>query len=354
MAYALNVRHIPTAVIRDPRGIDELRAGWDDLAREAAWSPMQHAAWAAACAATVDAGLPLQVVVAGNPERPSAVAPLVRRAGHLELLGASTLSEPADFLYEDTASLAALAHAVAALRAPLLLHRIPAGSPTVAAVSDALRPLGVAVARRTGPHAAIALDASWTRPEGALSARRASDVRRARRRAGDVDVELLAPAPADVEALLEEAFAIEARSWKGHQGTALAADSERAAFFRAYGRALAADGALRIAFLRVGGERVAMQVAVEAHERRWLLKIGHDEAFGRCSPGTLLLLETVRDAAARGLEAVQLLGEVEPWTAMWTDAVQECVTFAGYPPRVASLVTALGDARVAARRRRRP
>ena len=351
----LNVKHVPTAILRDAGALDELRAGWEDLAMAHGSSPMQGFAWARACLSTIDAGLPVFLVVAGNPDRPCAIAPLIKRGGHLELLGASTLREPSDLLYEDTAALAAVAHAIASLRAPLLLQRIPERSPTILALSDALRPLGVAVARRTAPHGVIALHDGWTAPEGALAAGRASDVRRARRRAqalGALDVELLAPAPGELEPLLSDAFAIEARSWKGRSGTALAVDGNRAEFFRRYADEIAQDGALRVAFLRLAGERIAMQIAVESHNRLWLLKIGHDERFNRCSPGTLLLLESVRAAAADGLEAVQLLGEVETWTHMWTDVAEACVTVAGYPPRVASLVTAIGDAAVVAQRRR--
>jgi CelD/BcsL family acetyltransferase involved in cellulose biosynthesis len=95
-----------------------------------------------------------------------------------------------------------------------------------------------------------------------------------------------------------------------------------------------------------------MQVAVESRSRLWLLKIGHDEAVKRCSPGMLLLLEVVRAAAAEGLEAVQLLGGIEPWTSMWTEDVEECVTLVAYPPGPRSLSAALGHVGAAAQSRR--
>jgi CelD/BcsL family acetyltransferase involved in cellulose biosynthesis len=83
-----------------------------------------------------------------------------------------------------------------------------------------------------------------------------------------------------------------------------------------------------------------------------LLKIGHDDDVKRCSPGMLLLLEVVRAAAAEGLQAVQLLGGVEPWTSMWTDDVKHCVTLAAYPPGLASLTAAAGHVGSAAQSRR--
>lgn len=346
-------------VVEQPQDLPGLRAGWEALARSHGWSPLQDYAWSATAATTVDAGQPLAVVVVGDRARPTAIAPLVRRRGRLELLGAASAGEPADLLYTDTAALDALARALAGLRLPLLLNRLPAGSPVPGALGAAFRPPSVTVTRPAAAHAAIELDEGWTAPEGRLSARRASDLRRARRRAeaaGGLEAELLAPEVGELDELLQEAFSIEARGWKGRERTALESDPARCGFFRAYARAAAERGELRLAFLRVGGRRVAMQLGIEWRGRLWLLKIGHDEAAGRCSPGMLLLLESVRDAAARGLGAVQLLGGVEAWTSVWTDRVQECVTAAAYPAGVASLGPAVSDAaavvrRAAARRR---
>jgi CelD/BcsL family acetyltransferase involved in cellulose biosynthesis len=342
-------------VLRDPSSLAELNPGWSRLAAEAGTTPIEDAIWSSAAAETVDAGLPLAVVVVGSLERPRAVAPLVRRGRQLELLGAGKLYEPSDLLAEDSDALHELADAIAALRTPLLLHRLPADSPSVRALKQAFRPFGVVVTRGAGPHAVIRLDEEWTKPEGRLSKRRASDLRRARRRAegeGEIDVELLAPKEAEVDELLDDAFAIEARSWKGQEGTALALDSERGAFYRRYLTSAAQREELRIAFLRIGGRRVAMQLAVAWGSQLWLLKIGHDDAVKRCSPGMLLLLEVVRAAAADGLEAVQLLGGVEAWTSMWTEDVHDCAAVVAYPPSMGSVPVALGHIGAAVRSRR--
>ena len=283
------------------------------------------------------------------------MAPLVRRGAQFELLGAEMLREPTELLAEDDDALRELAKGIASLRTPVLLHRLPATSPSIRALKHAFRPFGFVVARDSYGHGVIWLSDEWTQPEGRLSKRRASDLRRARRRAegqGEVEVELLTPAVGDVDGLLDEAFAIEARSWKGREGTALAVDTERGDFYRGYCSSAAECEDLRIAFLRIGGRRVAMQVAVEWGSRLWLLKIGHDESANRCSPGMLLLLEVVRAAATEGLEAVQLFGGIEPWTSMWTEDVDECATVAAYPPGPGSLSAALGHIGAAAQSRR--
>ena len=74
-----------------------------------------------------------------------------------------------------------------------------------------------------------------------------------------------------------------------------------------------------------------MQVAVEQAGRWWLLKIGFDPAWSQCSPGILLLAETLRYAAAAGLAGYEFLGTVEPWTQVWTQAERQCVALRIYP-----------------------
>jgi CelD/BcsL family acetyltransferase involved in cellulose biosynthesis len=342
-----------TAVLKERDDLAGLVPGWTRLAAQAGTTPIQDAIWSAASAETVDEGLPLAVVVVGSQEQPRAIAPLVRRGAQFEMLGASTLSEPSELLAEDDDALRELAAGIAGLRTPVVLHRLPSDSPSIQTLKQAFRPFGFVLTRDTSPHAVIQLDEEWTKPEGRLSSRRASDLRRARRRAeGEVEVDLLTPEPAEVEELLDEAFAIEARSWKGREGTALAMDAERGAFFRRFSALAAERGELRLAFLRFGDRRVAMQLGVQWDSRLWLLKIGHDDDVKRCSPGMLLMLEVVRAAAAEGLAAVQLLGGVEPWTSMWTEDLNHCVTLAAYPPGLASLSAAVGHVGSAAQSRR--
>jgi CelD/BcsL family acetyltransferase involved in cellulose biosynthesis len=342
-------------ILREKSSVAGLVPGWARLAAESGTTPTQDANWSIAGADSVDAGRPLSVVVVGDVERPRAVAPLVRRGAQLELLGAEMLREPTELLAEDDDALRELAKGIASLRTPVLLHRLPSTSPSIRALKQAFRPFGFVVARDSYGHGVIWLSDEWTQPEGRLSKRRASDLRRARRRAegqGEVEVELLTPPVGEVGGLIDEAFAIEARSWKGREGTALAIDSERGDFYRSYCSSAAERGELRIAFLKIGGRRVAMQLGVEWGSRLWLLKIGHDEAMNRCSPGMLLLLEAVRAAASEGLEAVQLWGGIEQWTSMWTEDVDECTTVAAYPPGPGSLSAALGHIGAAAQSRR--
>jgi CelD/BcsL family acetyltransferase involved in cellulose biosynthesis len=87
-----------------------------------------------------------------------------------------------------------------------------------------------------------------------------------------------------------------------------------------------------------------MQIATEETGRWWLLKIGFDPAWSDCSPGTLLLCETLRHAVRQQLTAYEFLGTVEPWTQVWTLHERECVSVRVYPLGLHGAAALAGDA----------
>lgn len=343
--------------IDDLRGLAELGPEWERLRGPNAW-PMQHHAWALSCAEAFVAPGDLRVVTCRHGGELVAVAPLVasrQRRGALMPLGGAELYEPCDLLAGGPDALAQLTRAIARRGGALVLSRTPAKSPTIAALRRAYRGRGGAVATAPAKGAPfVALHDGWREPESQLSARRRSDLRRAMRRAerlGSVTVELRAPSGDEVASLLAEALAVEASGWKARNATAVVADEAMSRFFAAWAPRAASLGQLRIALLRIAGQAVAAQISIECANRLWLLKIGYDEAVGSCSPGTLLLAQVVGDAAARGLDAVELLGEVEPWTHVWTEEAHELVSVrALLPTRSGFAELAHSASRVVARR----
>jgi CelD/BcsL family acetyltransferase involved in cellulose biosynthesis len=258
-----------------------------------------------------------------------------------------------DLIYRDPADCARLAGALASSGLPVFLPRLMAESPTVTAMTDAWD-AGVVIRWPAPGCPYIQLSAQWAQDEPPLNAGRRSDLRRARRHAermGGVDTQILAPTVSELDPLLEAVFHVEGCGWKSRSGTALAIDHPRSEFFRCYAKAAAAAGILRLCFLRIGDRFAAVQFAVECESRFWLLKIGYDESFAKSSPGLLLLADTVRYAAARGLETYEFLGVPEPWIRVWTDQVRECVSLRAYPSRRAGLTAIAADVAQAGRRR---
>jgi CelD/BcsL family acetyltransferase involved in cellulose biosynthesis len=313
-------------------------------------SPMQHFIWSNTCAeAFGSAGKP-QFVMVGSEEQPTALAPLIKRKqifARLEMIGVKELYEPMDFLYSDRASLDILARNLVKQGIAIWLGRVPADSPAISAIQGAFRKRGVVYILPSDPYPYIELDPGWVEPESRFNSGRRSDFRRAQRHAeqiGEVSYELLSPKPEEVGPLLEEAYQIEMASWKGRQGTALAADPVRGSFYRQYALAASERGILRLVFLRIDGQAAGMQIAIECDDRFWLLKIGHDDRFSKCSPGTLLMLYSARYAAVRGLKSYEFLGIAEPWTRAWTELLRSCVALRAYPLSIRGIAVLTCDA----------
>jgi CelD/BcsL family acetyltransferase involved in cellulose biosynthesis len=257
-------------------------------------------------------------------------AVLLRRGPLRELVGRHVL-EPTDVVWRDEEAARDLAAALA--DTPIVVHRLVADSPLVSRMRALTRP--------APPCPVVHLDERWLQQGGALSGRRASDLRRAARRAdglGGVEVEFQSPSPEAVEAAVARVAAVEDKSWKGVAGTSLVHDAARRSFFTNYARRAAADGVLRCAFLTIGGADAAAQLGVEWDNAYWPLKIGFDAKFAKCSPGQLLMLEAIRAAAARGLDRCEFLGVAAPWTEMWTRDARQTLSLLALPRTPRGLV----------------
>ena len=341
---------VKTGTVARIQGLDGLRgirSGWNAISSPWA-SPMQSHEWVQAWAEVYGVDRDLDVFVAGS-QTTSAVAPLVRShwgRRRWELAGPHQLGEVMDFLYEDAPSVTALAGAIADTGVPLRFWRLPMDSPVIGALRHAYRGRGLVQVRPADGCPSLPLDETWTDPEKRLESKPRANVRRARRiaeRLGPMTVEILTPKPEDVPALLEEAFAVEVAGWKARSGTPLVADPQLGKFFERYATGASARGNLRICFLRINGRAAAMKLAAIAGNRFWLLAMGFSDEFEHCSPGTLLLLETIRYAARCGLRSYEFLGADEAWIRPWTQALRPCVSVRTYPLSVPGTTALLAD-----------
>jgi len=322
-------------IIEGLDGLGALGTAWATLEQNA-FLPMQHFIWSQAGAAAFTRDGELRLLVLEEGDDVAAIAPLVQRKERhcLEFLAMEEFFEPTDVLCGRSEAMPALAKALVDLKIPLRLRRLPADSPLPEALAKAFRGRGALVCRPDDGWPWVSLNSKWEEPENQLKAGRRSDFRRAQRKAnemGDVTTDIVTPTLETLPALLEEALKVEAASWKGETGSALALDKKRGTFYHQYAAAACGKGIFRLCFLRIGGETAAMQIAVESGGSLWLLKIGYDNKFARCSPGNLLMRESLRYAAKRGLQSLEFLGAVEPWIRVWTDLERPCVAVRGYP-----------------------
>jgi hypothetical protein len=112
-------------------------------------------------------------------------------------------------------------------------------------------------------------------------------------------------APGDVAAAFEAFLALEAASWKGESGTALLCKERDAAFTRRFIANLAGSGKASVALIRLDGRPIAAQVLLYCGSWAYTWKIAYDPAFGKYSPGAVLVDKVAEDLFAGGVEAIE-------------------------------------------------
>ena len=323
--------------INDPKQFHSMAEDWNKLASRFNTPLLRHE-WFAACFEAFCPPHKLHIIVVRSRGEIAAIAPLVsvRRFGaeRLEFLGASTLGEPSGFLYKDDRSLNILIAELVENFKPMVLHKLRANSPE----SDTVQTL---CAKKYGyvlSHPArspwIQMNLSWNDYEKTISASRRSSLRRARNRAkpfGDVQFQIVLPKADEVEPMMQELIRVEAASWKGEKGTSMLQREGLRKFISLYASTAVQLGTLRMCFLRINEKVIAAMIALEEERRFWILKIGYDQEYAQCSPGILLMHESIRYAFERGLGTFDFLGSDEAWIHMWTEDMRPYVTHRVYP-----------------------
>lgn len=331
--------HVYTAdVLERMEELRRIAADWNGLAKQSG-TPLLSADWFLACAETLCAESDLRVVTVRRSGALCAVAPLVvvGREGieRLEVLGVSALYEPSGFLYDSAESLQHLVSKIAGLRMPMVLDRIPAGSPLAGMFRDVIGYRGVTFSRRTAPAAYVSTIGNWEEYFQSISGQRRYDYQRKRKRterSGRVEIRIERPrGGAGLPLMLEKVFRVEGAGWKGRSGSGLLANERVRKFIARYSEMACDRGTLALCFLEVEEQPIATILGIVCEKRFWVLKIGYDEEWARCSPGIQLTMETIRYAFDHGLEAYEFLGSEESWQSIWPRHRHELMSIAIYP-----------------------
>lgn len=315
---------------------------WDGLAAHHA-TPLTSSLWVQTAAEVMAGNESAQAVVVGDPSAPTAAAALYIPPDAPEgyrLLGALDFGESVDLPARDDAALALLAEQLWHLGRPVDLGHLPIDTKLLSHLKRHRPPGSVLLAlpRATKAMPVINLDRDWGDPARALGRKRRQSLARKKRQAaksfGPVSTRVLAPDSRQVRALIDQAYAVEANSWKSRVGTALRQQPHQADFFRRFGQRAAERGLFRVAFLDFGGTTAAMQFGVEVDDVFWSIRIGYDERFSSVSPGELLMYDLICDGAERGLSRIELCGKAAEWTRRWTDTARPIASVRLYPATV--------------------
>ena len=331
-------------IIQNKNALNSIASQWNERAKPFK-SPLLSYEWFLSCTEAFYREEDIRVVVVRSGDNISAIAPLVivKRNGikWLELIGVSFLYEPCGLLYDSEDSLRALLKAILELRYPILLQRVPFNSPVARELSALTKFKGIFVNRATSSSAYISINSDWEAYYTSISSQRRYDYRRKQKRVkkkGEISMEIFYPDPKKLDQHLERSFRIEAAGWKGRKGSALLTNKKLQKFFRIYTELACRDGVLRIFFFNIGRESAGMLIGLEYANRFWVLKLGYDEKWARCSPGIQLTMETIRYAFENRLEAYEFLGSEEPWQNIWPHYCHTYSSLIVYPYSLYGLI----------------
>src|SRR3954447_1893850 len=173
----------------------------------------------------------------------------------------------------------------------------------------------------------VPLEGSFESYEAGLSSKFRRETRRRRRKLDDLGEVTIAFADGRERRgeLLDEGFAVEGSGWKERKGTAIASSPQTDAFYRDVAAWAAADGALELGFLRLGGRCIAFLLSIVGGGEVHVVKVGFDPELRRYAPGTLLTRAAIERAFERGMARYDFLGADDAYKLDWTDAVRERV-----------------------------
>jgi len=325
------------SIISNKEGLISIENDWRRLA-ERFKNPLLDFDWFSAGAEAFNSNEPLSIFIIKNGSQISAIAPLAdtieRDVNKLELIGSPFLGEPGGLLYSDQSSLEMLLRVIIRKKKPIFLRRLQSNSPETDLVKKMHITRSICRIKDGGSVPWISINTNWDDYLEGLSSRRRYDLRRAEKRAnefGRVEVEVLSPKVEDLEKLLQEIYLVEATGWKGDKGSAILKKPRLKNFFSLYSTKAASQNMLRLGFLRIEGKSVAVLLGVQYAKRFWVLKIGYNEYYSKCSPGILLIHHTIRYAFDNRLEAYEFLGWDQPWIHMWNCQLRHCVSPLIYP-----------------------
>lgn len=313
---------------------------WDELASAFA-TPLLASDWFISAAKAFCPPNKLLMLTLKSESRFKAIIPLClkgRLLSHLEFVGSSTLREPGGVLFDNRESLKTLIQIVLNAKKSLILKRLYKSSPEVSILNRELktRPFRYTVHEERIPY--VDTTGDWEKfRKNKISSSRRSGFRRMYKKAakkGELRFEVVTPGEDDLDSYLQEAYRIEAANWKGRMGTAVKTHASLRKFFRYYSERTAKKGNLHLFFLKAGEENIAVQITVIHSNRLWIYKIGYDEEWSWCSPGTLLMHNVVRFCFENNLESCEFLGYDEQWLHIWATGFHDLVSFGIYPKSV--------------------
>jgi CelD/BcsL family acetyltransferase involved in cellulose biosynthesis len=229
-----------------------------------------------------------------------------------------------DILLHSAQDLAALEALIAQVRtefpnaAFLEVNRFPENSPLLEALRNTALKLSRAV-RIDSYGAYLPVPADFTAYRNGLSKNFKSNLNKATNKVAKLaDVRYRFDDGANsAEQDFADFVAAEASGWKGEQGSAISKSPMLTAFYRQLAQRLREAGWLEWQFMYGDGCTLAGNLSIRMPRSVVVWKLGYNDAYSRCSPGSMLMEELIkRESAAGKLADINLTTDLS-WYDNW-------------------------------------
>lgn len=334
--------------------LSQFEKGWDRLANDVK-TPLLSYDWIVSAVKAFHKRDRLNIGILTNDHSEIVgIIPLVEKntalVKELRPVGIDKLGEPGGVLFKNNMALEMVVEWATAKLIPLFLENIPLNQAKLLnSRSISIRKNGIHYWKPSNYSCYLKISGGWNAYWASLPSKRRNDIRRARRRAesfGKPIYTFINPFTEQLAELLERAYRIENRNWKSQNHSSLETNPRLKDFFSELAFRMQAKGYLRLGFLTIDGLDAAMLIGLEYGNSFWLLKIGYDQRFRKCSPGILLITESIRYAFQRQLRIYEFLGSYEPWLRTWvrSNDFHQYGLYAFYPFRFSGLYRFIAQA----------
>ena len=327
------VSSLKTRLLRSSEELVDCREAWDDLwERSDVANPTSQAELVAARVRHLEGSAQFRALIVESADRIIAALPLISRrlkgllrVGSLPcncwIAGGSLLLDPT---VDAIAALDSLATGIHELPWPILwLDQVSYEHPHWKSLRGAAERSGISGSVREHYRIGqVEIGHDWEAYKRQMKGDHRRKLNRYVRKldeAGGAELRLIRPqAPEKVDSLVQRAFEIEDRSWKGTEGTSVLNNPSVLAHYRQESRELARRGQLELAFLEHHGRSIAFVYGYSAKGVFFVTKLGYDEEFMKFGPGQQLilrLLEQFHGEPERRL--VDFAGPLVPFHQVW-------------------------------------
>ena len=339
-------------VITDYRSFLKLEPEWNRLVLEAGLEfPFVRHEWIRADWDCFNPASTLHIIVVHDGRRPLAIAPLMRERVIMYGLPVHRLrgigdvyTERFDFILCDRPEeccaaiweyLADHAHEWDVLE----LRQLPADSATLEMFPPPANRTQCAVSRWPSSESPfVAVRGDWDTYYKGLKKTHRHDMKKRianLERQGPLELEVIL-SDACMDRDFEDALRLESSAWKAAEGTAINSRRDSTSFYQDVIKMAVRNGWLRLYFLKVGGTRIAVRIALFFKNKLFMLKTGYDPQYASFAPGHVLSMKILEEAWRLKLQEVEFLGDAERWKLDWASGLHRHFWLFIFPPRIKS------------------